>query len=198
MKKFIFATVSGLALSLAYPVYAEDASSTDVTTPAEAAAAPTAASAAPAAPKAATAPMAKVVHHHKHHAHHHKHHAHSHVGMATTEVAGVYVTFPPVDECGRPVCTPSYYAGNQECPYQYHGGYFWYPHAHANLLEGYVPYNYNGMYWYASRMHPHVVYVDRTPMVYTLPHPMDGRMYAVQPAPMARKWESAPVIRSAE
>lgn len=203
MKNFIFATVSGLALVLAYPALAEDA---PAATPE--ASAPVADPAA-AAPKAA-APLAhkSTAHHHKHaahahaNAHHHHHKAHP-MGHYAAEVGGVYVTFPPFDECGRQVCAPSYYWGNPEYAYQYHGGYFWYPHARGNLLPGYSPYNYQNMYWYASRMHPHMVYVDRAPLVFThpyamyMPHPMDGAMQIIQPAPMQGKWDGAPVVAPA-
>lgn len=201
MKSFIFATVSSVALLLAYEARAEDAA-----TPPAAPEAPAMKSEAAPAPMHHAAPAHKkaaAAHHHKHRHHHgHHHHKHHAMGNYNAEIGGIFVTFPPFDECGRPVCTPAYYAGNPECPYQYHGGYFWYPHARGNLLQGYAPYHFQGRYWYASRMHPHMVYADRTPLVYTYPyplhHPMDGRVYAVQPAPMQQKWESAPSMQPAQ
>lgn len=141
----------------------------------------------------------KVRHHKPHHHPHHKGGAYYPV-----EVQGVYVTFPPMDVHGNPVCNPEYYWGKTDCPYMYHGGYFWYPHSRADMLSDYVPYNAGGMYWYASYMHPHMVYAQRAPMAYAYPyplyapHPMDRALYQGQSAPMAQKWGTAPDIRSAE
>lgn len=214
MKNFVFATVSIVALTLACAANAQDTSNAPAT---EAPATEAPATEAPAveAPAAeATAPgklmemkpapmkhkaERPVAPHHRHHKHHYKHHAEVYHPV---EVQGVYVTFPPLDECGRPACAPSYYAGNQGCPYQYHGGYFWYPHAQGTLLEGYAPYHYQGRYWYASHMHPHMVYTQKVQPVptypYPLAHPRDAAAYSGQQMPMQPKWESAPKTMPAE
>lgn len=109
-----------------------------------------------------------------------------------------YVVYPPINAQGRSMCAPSYYMGNPQCPYQYHGGYFWYPHARGNMLEGYTPYHDTRMYWYPSHMHPHMIYVNRAPMIYVYPHPMDAPLYYGQSEPMRKKWESAPEMHTAE
>ena len=203
MKNFIFATVSGLALTFSQYSYAEEATTAPEAEVIEIV------EVQPEAPKAtAHKPVAKH-HHHKHHAHghahhghahHHKHahHMHPHTDGYRVRVDGVYVAFPPFDECGRQVCAPQYYWGNPECPFAYHGGYFWYPHSQGNMLTGYVPYNYRGMYWYPSRMHPHMIYVDKVAPVYhhpyqlhLMPHPMDNKMG--MNAPMEKKFEGAPI-----
>lgn len=144
--------------------------------------------AAPSAPmmKHHAAPHKATAAHHKHHAkkaHHHKHHAGS--AYHPADVGGVYITLPPMN--------PELYWGRTDCPYLYHGGYFWYPHTRMDLLANYTPYGMGGRYWYPSHMHPHMVYINRTPLVYTypypmgVPHPMDGAMYGAQPAPMLPK-----------
>ncbi|MBS0271520.1 MAG: hypothetical protein JSR85_02600 [Proteobacteria bacterium] len=215
MRNLVLTAVSVVALMAASGANAQDkgqAGAPDASKmmdlqPAPQAGAPQAA--APAMPKAA--PMAKApakrhiaphkVRHHK--PHHHKHH---HKGGAyyPVEVQGVYVTFPPMDVYGSPVCNPEYFWGKTDCPYAYHGGYFWYPHSRADMLKDYAPYNAGGVYWYASHMHPYMVYGQRMPMAYTYPyplyapHPMDRALYQGQPAPMAQKWGTAPDIRAAE
>lgn len=148
-------------------------------------------------------------HHAKHHGHHAKHHGHhakhpAYVGghpqyPNQADIGGVFVTFPPMDlgENYR----PEFYAGRTECPYAYHGGYFWYPHTNATMLNGYNPARLRGMYWYPSYMHPHAVYTQRAPLAYTLPYalnkplPSDSAMYRTQTAPMQKKWESAPEMQ---
>lgn len=190
MKNFIFATVSGLALSLSYAAVAKEAATTQ---------------AAPAQQaemmKVKPAPKHVAAPHHKHHGHH-KHH----VAMsgATPTVEGIYVAFPPLNDCGEQTCIPSYYAGNPDCPYQYHGGYFWYPQAKGDVLVGYNPYYHQGLYWYASRMHPHMVYVEKRGLVFVHPYPlhaphvMDKTMHDMQEAPMEVKFIGAPVERPAK
>ncbi len=195
MKNFILVTVSSVAFLAAAGANAQQEST------------------APTMPDQAmektppAAPMHKEMAHkksHKHKHYKHKHHKHHGMTMHPTQIKGIYVTFPPADECGRPVCTPAYYWSNPQWFYQYHGGYFWYPRAHGNLLTGYTPYFIHGRYWYASRMHPHMVYVDRTPLVYVHPyplhmaHPRDGVVYPLQSAPMQQKWESSPTIKPVE
>ena len=92
----------------------------------------------------------------------------------------------------------SYYLGNHEYPYKKDGGYFWYPHAQGNILAGYNPHYDNKMFWYASHMNPHTVYVDKTPVDFVYPHPMDRQLYNSQAAPMKKKWDSAPDIQTSE
>ncbi len=140
--------------------------------------------------------------HHGHHAKHQGHHAkhHAHMGHPQypnqANIGGVFVTFPPMDL--GDTCRPEFYAGRTECPYVCHGGYFWYPHANATLLNGYNPSLLRGMYWYPSYMHPYAVYTQRAPVTYTLPYvlskplPSDSAMYKAQTAPMHKKWDSAP------
>lgn len=121
---------------------------------------------------------------HKHHAHRHHYHHHHH-----------YHYYSPEEH----LYEIEYYGGHLGCPYRYHGSYFWYPHPQGNLLRGYAPYLINGMYWYPSRMHPHAVYVERSPMVLIHPFSMnairvDSALYNYQYHPMERKWASAPVV----
>jgi hypothetical protein len=196
MKKFIFATVSGLALSLSYAAVAKDAVTTQ---------------AVPAKQgemmKVVPAPKSAAVHHHKHHKHHghHRHHGHhvESMGGPAAKVEGIYVAFPPLSDCGEPTCIPSYYAGNPECPYQYHEGYFWYPQAKGDVLVGYSPYYHQGLYWYASHMHPHMVYVEKKGLVFVEPYPlhaphaMDKTLHDMQASPMEVKFTGAPVERPA-
>jgi len=180
MKNFIFATVSGLTLLVAQGVLAKEDTSAPTTT----------------MEKKISAPS------HKHKAKHHKQQAHRGKSTHRAQVADVYVIFPPVVENGCDTCAaqaaPQYYAGRQDCPYMYYGGYFWYPNAQGTLLKGYTPYHTEGRYWYASRLHPHAVYIEGTPMVYTYPYsmqapnPLDEELYEMQTSPMAKKWESAP------
>lgn len=175
MKNFIFATVSGLALLVAQGAVAKEDTSAPTTT----------------TEKKVSALS------HKHKTQHHKHRA-----THRAQGADVYVVFPPVVENGCDACAvqavPQYYAGRQDCLYLYHGGYFWYPNAQGTLLKGYTPYHAGGRYWYASRLHPHTVYVERAPMVYAYPYPMqtpnpvDDELYEMQTSPMAKKWGSAP------
>jgi hypothetical protein len=199
MKKLAFATVSILALSVAAVEATTEQKSSTPMTPLH----------------AATHPSHKAMHHahhpkhaHKHHAHHaaHKHHGHKHHAhhakhkhghhMAQHEVA--YVAFPPAQGC-----TPQYYGGATTCPYMYHGGYFWYPHAQANMLSGYTPYYANGQYWYASRMHPHMLYIDRQAPSYVWPcHmgrpiPSDAHMHANRPHLMTPSYEEVPILKPA-
>jgi hypothetical protein len=122
---------------------------------------------------------------HKHHAHHHLHH-HYHYYMG--QPVEVYEMLRQ-DYRRYPV---EYYGGQSTCPYRYHGGYFWYPHARDNMLRSYMPHAIEGRYWYPSRMHPHAVYVDRSPLIYTHPLRMDSVLYERQMHPMQRKWETAP------
>lgn len=144
--------------------------------------------------------------HHGHHAKHHGHHARHHAYMGghpqypnQADIGGVFVTFPPMDL--GDAFRPEFYSGRTECPYAYHGGYFWYPHANATMLNGYNPAMIRGMYWYPSYMHPHSVYTQRAPLAYTLPYvlnrplPSDSAMYKAQTAPMHKKWESAPEMQ---
>lgn len=112
------------------------------------------------------------------------------------DIGGVFVTFPPMDLADN--YRPEFYAGRTECPYAYHGGYFWYPHTNATMLNGYNPSLLRGMYWYPSYMHPYAVYTQRAPLAYTMPYvlnrplPSDSAMYRAQTAPMHKKWDSAP------
>ncbi|MBL8677384.1 MAG: hypothetical protein JNJ47_08250 [Alphaproteobacteria bacterium] len=136
---------------------------------------------------------------------HRKHHGKHSASMGhpqypnQADIGGVFVTFPPMDL--GDACRPEFYAGRTECPYVYHGGYFWYPHINATMLEGYTPSLLRGMYWYPSYMHPYVVYAQKAPVVYTIPYvlskplPSDSAMYKAQTAPMRKKWESAPEMQ---
>ena len=116
------------------------------------------------------------------------------------EIHGVFVTFPPMD---LNLCKPQSFCGKPECPYISYEGYFWYPEARQNLLVGYEPAQLRGMYWYPSHMHPHTVYTEKTPAQYTQPyvlskpHPTDSAMYSTRPAPMSKKYHSAPEARPA-
>ena len=137
--------------------------------------------------------------------HHRKHHGKHPAPMGhpqypnQAEIGGVFVTFPPMD-LGN-TCRPEFYAGRTECPYVYHGGYFWYPHINATMLNGYTPSLLRGMYWYPSYMHPYAVYTQKAAVVYTMPYvlnrplPSDSAMYNAQTAPMRKKWESAPEMQ---
>lgn len=206
MKNLILAAVSVVALTAASGVNAQDQNQTQApdTSKMLELQAPAASDSSNKmmelhAPAASSKIMKhKAAPHHK--AHHHKKHHHKHhpAGSAyhPIEVDGVFITLPPMN--------PELYWGRGDCPYIAHGGYFWYPHARADLLANYAPYGVGGRYWYPSYMHPHMVYIDRAPLVYTYPyplnapHPMDRAMYKVQPAPMAKKWKTAPDVRSAE
>lgn len=143
--------------------------------------------------------------HHEHHAKHHGHHAKHHAYMGhpqypnEADIGGVFVTFPPMNL--GDTYRPEFYEGRTECPYAYHGGYFWYPHVNATLLNGYTPARLRGMYWYPSYMHPYSVYTQRAAIAYTMPYmlnrplPSDSVMYRAQTAPMRKKWESAPEMQ---
>lgn len=143
--------------------------------------------------------------HHGHHAKHHGHHAKHHAYMGhpqypnEADIGGVFVTFPPMNL--GDTYRPEFYEGRTECPYAYHGGYFWYPHVNATLLNGYTPARLRGMYWYPSYMHPYSVYTQRAAIAYTMPYmlnrplPSDSVMYRAQTAPMRKKWESAPEMQ---
>ena len=203
MKGIVLATVSCVALlTAANVVNAEDAAMVPAVP------APSEKADSKAGPNATAMKNKVVAHkkqHHAHHprAHHHPRHHRMEPGYRVP-VEGIYVTFPPINECGQPTLGPAYYWGNPQCPYLYHGGYFWYPHARADMLRGYTPYYDQRWYWYPSRVHPHAVYIDRTPLVYTHPYPlhmanpMDRTMYRMQGAPMQKKWEDAPEMRAAE
>ena len=219
MKGIVLATVSCVALLTASAVNAEEAATAPATLepsakadpkagPADSAAAVNGSHANSAAVKSKVRAHKKQHHaqqHHAHHprAHHHPRHHYMEPGHRVP-VERVYVTFPPINECGQPILGPAYYWGNPQCPYLYHGGYFWYPHARADMLKGYTPYYDQRWYWYASRTHPHAVYIDRTPLAYTHPYPlhmvnpMDRTMYRMQGAPMQKKWEDAPELRAHE
>ncbi|MBX9785786.1 MAG: hypothetical protein K2Y08_00460 [Alphaproteobacteria bacterium] len=137
-------------------------------------------------------------HHGKHHGKHHPHMGHPQYPNQAN-IGGVFVTFPPMDL--GDTCRPEFYTGRTECPYVYHGGYFWYPHVNATMLNGYTPSLLRGMYWYPSYMHPYAVYTQRAPIAYTLPYvlsrplPSDSAMYKAQTAPMRKKWDSAPEMQ---
>ena len=211
MKGIVLATVSCVALLTASAVNAEEAATASATLEPSAKADPKAGPADTAAVDNKVKAHKRQHHAQQHHAHHPQHHrAHHHPKHHYMEpgyrvpVEGVYVTFPPINECGQPILGPAYYWGNPQAPYLYHGGYFWYPHARADMLRGYTPYYDQRWYWYASRMHPHAVYVDRAPLAYTHPYPlhmvnpMDRTMYRMQGAPMQKKWEDAPELRAHE
>lgn len=70
--------------------------------------------------------------------------------------------------------TVEYYGSVPTSSYIYYSGYFWYPESDAGLLEGYQPIYWNGQYWYASRVHPHHVYVEKRDLVYVLPEEPRG------------------------
>lgn len=198
MKNFVLAAVSGFALIAATSVCAqgEDKKGDDVK--ASEKAVPEAADAKGKASAKNAAPAHK--HHVRegHHKPHHKPHHRHHRAEGRTEINGVFVTFPPVDARGVAVIVPEYYAGKRDCPYMYHGGYFWYPHTRADMMPGYTPHCANNACWYASYAHPHKVYIEGENMVFVLPHPMDAAMYRGQMAPMQKKWESAPEMESAQ
>ncbi len=108
----------------------------------------------------------------KHHAHkkqHHKHHPHHKAPVAPR--AEGHVTFPPAQGCNLEY----YCCGASNYPYVYHGGYFWYPQSEATALAGYTPSYWNGSYWYASRMHPHMLYVEGQGATYVVPLNMTSR-----------------------
>jgi len=199
---------SSLATDGAQPMMEKgSSSSTEATAPAPA---PSAPSQMKPMGQHHAAPHAKHHGHHaKHHGHHVKHHGkhhakhHTHMGHPQypnqADIGGVFVTFPPMDL--GDTCRPEFYAGRTECPYVYHGGYFWYPHINATMLRGYTPSLLRGMYWYPSYMHPYAVYTQKAAVVYTMPYvlnrplPSDSAMYNAQTAPMRKKWESAPEER---
>jgi hypothetical protein len=110
----------------------------------------------------------------------------------TCEPAPCPAPCPPAPTCApacEPLpatCTPECFGGNTACPYIYHGGYFYYPNASAAMLAGYTPVAIGGSYWYPSQMHPHVVYVERKPVLYVMPQPMNKPM-AVKQAKKAAK-----------
>lgn len=111
---------------------------------------------------------------HKRHAHkRHRHHKHAHRGHGHPGPLAVFVNYPPVNPAAFSACACEYYQGKQECPYVYHEGYYWYPHARAELLAGYTPQFVRGSYWYPSRLHPHAIYIDKQNM---MPH----EVYPVQ------------------
>ena len=147
MKNFVIATVSVIAL-LGAANAAEKTSEMKEVTPAHMMGA-----------KKEAHPMHRAHKHHKHHMRHgHMRHGHA---------LAVYVNYPPVNVAAFSACPCEYYQGNQEHAYIYHEGYFWYPHAHAEMLVGYAPHHMHGSYWYPSRMHPHAVYIDQHNM---MPH----------------------------
>ncbi len=195
MKNFIFATVSSVALTLSCAALANE-----TRMPSEQEAKQTQMmELQPATQQQTMAP---------HHMHPVAHKAQSKM-LETTPVAvpaveHVYVAFPPVDQTGCATCVPSYYASKPECPYQSHEGYFWYPQAQADVVPGYKPYHHQGLYWYASRQHPHAVYAEKQSLVFVQPYPlsaphqMDTVMHDIQDAPMKVKTEAAPVAKPAQ
>jgi hypothetical protein len=168
MKNFVIATVSVVALlGVAHAEEQVQIQQHPAPTIAEQkAAAPMAAQPAAPAHKAAAHHKAHHAHkhhaehcghkHHKHHAHH-RHHGHHRHHMAHGALA-VRVNFPPT--CIPDTCQPTCYENMTGCDYMWHEGYFWYPHARADMLAGYAPYQRGGSYWYPSRLHPHAVYVE--------------------------------------
>lgn len=112
--------------------------------------------------------------HLKHHKHHKHHGHHGHKGhMRQGHALAVYVNYPLLNVAAFSECPCEYYEGNQAHPYIWHEGYFWYPHAQADVLLGYTPHHMHGSYWYPSRVHPHTVYIDQQNM---MPH----EIYPVQ------------------
>jgi hypothetical protein len=89
------------------------------------------------------------------------------VPVAPVQQTTVYVRLPETP-------TVEYYGSVPTNTYIYHSGYFWYPESNAGLLEGYQPIYWNGQYWYASRVHPHQVYVEKRDLVYVLPEEPKG------------------------
>lgn len=175
MKSFIFTTVSCLALSVSCAVFAKETTKHSHMHP--------------GAQTAHDRAMKQTQMHH-----HHAGHPHSH--MIRTE--GTQVGYPPVDDCGRPMCDPKYYANHPDCPYKQHGGYYWYPHPEGDKLEGYKPYHDQNMYWYASRMHPERVYGKNEPLVFVEPSPLDAPLHETLDDPMEMKFEGAPIRAPAE
>ncbi len=122
--------------------------------------------------------------HPKHHGHHHhRHHAH-HAHHVAADVE--YVAFPAAQGCNV-----EYYQGATTCPYVCHGGYFWYPHAQATIIPGYTPANWNGNYWYASRMHPHAIYAEGQGVSFVIPTNM-----ARHHDPMRPLYQAAPTVQA--
>jgi hypothetical protein len=198
MKNFVLAAVSGIALIAATSVCAQGDDKKGVDKAAPDATAPAAADVkAPAEKKAPVVHKHHGAAHHAHKGHHKPHHKHRRA-EGRTEIDGVFVTFPPVDARGVAVIVPEYYAGKKDCPYMYHGGYFWYPHTRADMMPGYTPHCANNACWYASYAHPHKVYIEGEKMVFVLPNSMDGAMYRARMAPMEKKWESAPEMEPAQ
>lgn len=161
MKNFVIATVSAVALLGSYA----NATTEGTTSKAK-----------EAAPVHQKVDGKKAAHHgqhaHKHHAHKHhghRHHAHKHDGHALA----VFVNYPLVNVAAFSACPCEYYQSNKEHAYIWHEGYFWYPHSHAGMLPGYTPHQLHGSFWYPSRLHPHMVYIDRQNM---MPH----EVYPVQ------------------
>lgn len=118
-----------------------------------------------AAHEMAAQPAHHMHHAHKHHAHkhhHHKHHHrfHGHHGHALA----VYVNYPLVNVPVFNACQPEFYQGNKEHAYIWHEGYFWYPHAHGEMIPGYRAHFMHGAYWYPSQLHPHKIYIDKETM----------------------------------
>lgn len=177
MKNFLFAAVSGLALITAFEVNAEtnqqgqsDPVDTieviaieDIEAPAK--------------------PDQKASKHSKARTHHQAVRAHQAAQARLDKRSGFHPAYPnhplgiraelpllTLKDCGS--CQVEYYGSHPDCAYQYYGGYFWYPHTAANVLSGYVPHSLNGRYWYASHMHPHMVYVQRAPLIFVHPVPM--------------------------
>ncbi|MBI2707821.1 MAG: hypothetical protein HYX35_05890 [Proteobacteria bacterium] len=95
---------------------------------------------------------------------HKVHNKHHHKPKHIAPMQNMQVTFPPAQGCNV-----DYYCGTTTCPYVYHGGYFWYPHTQSTVLPGYTPSYWNGAYWYASRMHPHMLYIDGQGASYVVP-----------------------------
>ena len=117
----------------------------------------------------------------------HNHHEHA------------YVEFPPKNEEGNIMYHPEFYMSDQSRPYVYHGGYWWYPHADATMVEGYMPIMHEGYYWYASEVGPDVFYGSNAgPVVFVVPHPMDKPMDDAIGSPMEKDHVHAPGVKPAE
>ncbi len=175
MKNFIFASVSSLSLVVSFAAMGKDMTK-----------------------QAHVHPKAHTTHDRvmKQTQLHHQHTGHPHSHMVRTD--NTQVGFPPVDQCGKPMCEPSYYADRSDCPYKEHGGYYWYPHAEADKVQGYRPYQDQNMYWYASRMHPERVYGRNEPLELVNPSPMDEPLHDMLDAPMEQKFEGAPMRAPAD
>lgn len=186
MKNLILGAASVLAISVAFAANAQTSNSASPSGPASKPTAPAPAPLlAPGTPPgktiapAPTAPLQKLAtpmtgaaepvvsppcQAPKHQAHKPPHHKPHHKPHHMAPMQELYITFPPAQGCNL-----EYYWGTAAYPYVYHGGYFWYPQAQANVLAGYNPAYWNGAYWYASRMHPHMLYIEGQGASYVVP-----------------------------